>query len=271
MKKLTGFLIAILILFSGCKEQEPTPRTLMDLFTPYYEYHNGKIKSVKEENFWAVEKDGQIEKGNLLTEKDREDSLAWTDDFEAFYNEDGIVTRVNHFNDARDVAGFWVTTIEDGKVTRADWASEDTARHYYIISYDEQGYYKESKRYNTMNDTLLNTYLFKTDENGKITEQINQNYLGEIISKQTYDYNQEGLIAEYNNFAKGDSLTYHRHYTYNDDGFIITNEIYDGEKNLTDSYKLEYTEYNDQGSWLTVIYYQKDKPTIITERTYTYY
>ena len=271
MKQFIIFLFAVLVSFSGCKEQKLPERTHMDFFTPYNEYHNGKLKSVKEENFWAVEKDGQIEKGRLVTDKDREDSSAWTGDFEAFYNEDGIVIRVDYFNDARSIEDFWVTTIENNKITRADWTEKDTAQLYSKISYDDQGNIKESKRYRTINDTLLNTYTYKTDENGNIIETVAQNHLGEMTYKYILQINQEGLVTEQKDLVKGDSLTYLRRNTYNDKGFIITDDIYDGEENLTDSYRLEYTDYNDNGSWLKVIYYRKDKPFIITERTYTYY
>jgi len=271
MKQFIIFLFAVLVSFSGCKEQKLPERTHMYFFTPYNEYHNGKLKSVKEENFWVVEKDGQIEKGRLVTDKDREDSSAWTGDFEAFYNEDGIVIRVDYFNDARSIEDFWVTTIENNKITRADWTEKDTAQLYSKISYDDQGNIKESKRYRTINDTLLNTYTYKTDENGNIIETVAQNHLGEMTYKYILQINQEGLVTEQKDLVKGDSLTYLRRNTYNDKGFIITDDIYDGEENLTDSYRLEYTDYNDNGSWLKVIYYRKDKPFIITERTYTYY
>ncbi len=231
MKRLTFFFISILILFTGCKEQQPAVKTELGFLTPYPysiapQYHYGKLKSIKEENFWAVEKDGQIEKGNLLTDKDREDSIKWTGDFEAFYNEEGVLPKINYFDDDREARGFWVTTIENNKIIRGDWTYEDTARYYFKLSYDEQGNFSESKGYRAMSDTLLNTYLFKTDQNGNILETITQNYLGEITYKITYQWNEEGLMTEQNNFAKGDSLTYARRFTYNEQGYIITDDIY---------------------------------------------
>lgn len=273
MKRLTIFFISILILFTGCKEQQPAVKTKLGIFTPYAnspEYHNGKLKSIKEEYFWAVEKDSQIEKGNLLTDKDI-DSISWSSDFEAFYNEEGVLNKINYFDDERKAGGFWVTTIENSKIIRGDWTYKDTARYYFKVSYDEQGNFSEGERYRAMSDTLLNTYLFKTDQNGNILETITQNYLGEITYKITYRWNEEGLMTEQNNFAKGDSLTYNRRFTYNEQGYVITDDIYDGKMKVTDSYIIEYLKYDDQGNWLQNVYHYNDKPFIVIERTYIYY
>ncbi|MBE0653705.1 MAG: hypothetical protein IH594_07900, partial [Bacteroidales bacterium] len=88
MKTSKMFLFLVLVLFSGCKGDEPVKTVTLSFYTPYQdipEKLNGQIKSVKEMNYWAIEKNGNFEPGELITRKDR-DSLQWSSDFTAYFN-----------------------------------------------------------------------------------------------------------------------------------------------------------------------------------------
>jgi len=61
MKQLSLLLVCIALMLTSCKKPQSAKTTVIGWWTPYYfmpEQLNGKVKSVKEQNYWASIKDG---------------------------------------------------------------------------------------------------------------------------------------------------------------------------------------------------------------------
>ncbi len=73
MKKMILYCCIIAIIAGACARNKPTEKTVLGMGSNYYlipQTFNGKIKEIKEINYWAIEKDGQITKGQMMTKKD---------------------------------------------------------------------------------------------------------------------------------------------------------------------------------------------------------
>ena len=173
MKKIILAILSVLRLVS-CKQSEKKN----DLTE---ENLKGKVKSIKEITYEAVEKFGQIEKGNVL----------YCLSYFTIYNEKGNKIEKNHYEfDGR----------LDYKVT---------------YKYDENGNKIEKNDYDS-DGSLDSKTTYKYDEKGNIIEINNYNSDGSLYSKHTYKYDEKGNIIEINNYNSDGRLknTYTYKYEY---------------------------------------------------------
>ncbi len=272
MRTLFILLFIGLFLSTGCTEKESKKTTALFEFTPYDsspEYLNGQLKSVKELNYWAIEKNGQYEPGNLLTDKER-DSLNWSSDFTAFYNESGLVTRVDYVTDEMKINS-WVTEIENNQILKATWIEQDTPRVYTKLLYDEQGRHNGNQRYRSGVDTLINKFSATLDEKGNVTEAKSYNSSGELTRKYSVTWNDLSLVTGLMSFNASDSLLNSFRNEYNDKGFYTKAEYLNGKGEIIRTVKNDYTEYDKHGNWVSALIFDNDKPFLICKRVYEYY
>jgi hypothetical protein len=272
MKTLLMLSLIGLVLSTGCKEKEQKKTTALFYFTPYEnapEYLNGQLKSVKELNYWAIEKNGKFEPENLITRKER-DSLRWSSDFTAFYNESGVLTRIDYVSYEWKINS-WVTENVNNLLTKATYVTLDTPRVYFKLLYDEKGMNIESQRYRSGIDTLLNKYLLTHDEKGNIVEVKSFNSSGKLTNKDNFTWNDSYLVIGNMSYNSSDSLLSSSRAEYNDKGFYTKAEYLNGKGEIIRTIKMDYTEYDEHGNWLSALIYENDKPFIICKRIYEYY
>jgi hypothetical protein len=58
---------------------------------------------------------------------------------------------------------------------------------------------------------------------------------------------------------------------YNDKGFYVKAVYLDGNGEVTRTNRVDYTEYDEKGNWLSALIYDNDKATFICKREYEYY
>jgi len=271
MRKFFGLISIIAVLSIGCKEKEQPKTTALFLFTPYQdspEYLNGQIKSVKELNYWAIEKDGQFTAGNLITQKER-DSLNWSGDFTAFYNPDGVIEKIDYVTyDMK--TNSWKMEIADNLITKATWIRLDTPQSYYIFGYFQKKQ-TSATGYRMKDSSLLLKGEITYGEKGNHDKIKNYNSKGMLTGYNTYLWNDKSLVYEVKNFTGKDSLISSSGMEYNDRGFYIKAEYKDGKGGIVRTVKMDYKTFDDKGNWLTVVIYDGDKPVIFAKREYTYY
>jgi hypothetical protein len=272
MRKLTIVLFMGAGLLAGCKEKEQEKTTALFYFTPYSdfpEYLKGQLKTVKELNYWAIEKDGQVVPGDLITQKER-DSLNWSSDFTASYNEAGVPSRVDYVTYDWKINS-WVIDIEDNLITKATWVRLDTPRSYYKSVYDANRKHVESKGYRYGKDTLIQNVTLNYDQNGKNDAVKYFNYKGEPTGRNTYLWNEKSLVSEFNSYNSSDSLTATAIIEYNENGYYTKAEYRDGNGKILRTLKPEYIEYDDRGNWKNAVIYDNGKLTFYCKREYVYY
>ena len=139
----------------------------------------GKVKSIKETTYKAVDKFGQIEKGDVLN------------NYFNIYNEKGNKIEDNFYD-------------SDGNLS-----SKDT------YEYDEKGNNIEKNNYDS-DGSLNSKTTYKYDKKGNKIEDNSYDSDGSLNSKTTYKYDEKGNMIEYNTDGRfGEKYTYKYEYDKN--------------------------------------------------------
>ena len=177
MKKIILAILSVLRLVS-CKQSEKKN----DLTE---ENLKGKVKSITENTYEAVDKFGQIEKGDVLVHS----SAVYTDagHFE-ICNEKGNKIEENYYN-------------SNGRLY-----SKTTYK------YDEKGNMIEDNFYDSDDGSLIYKNTYKYDEKGNKIEEYHYDEDGKFNYKNTYKYDEKGNNIEKNNYDSNGRLD--SKYTY---------------------------------------------------------
>ena len=176
MKKIILAILSVLYLVSyGQLEKKSEKKN--DLTE---ENLKGKVKSIKETPYEAVEKFGQIEKGDMLNTY-----------FTIFtiYNKKG-------------------NTIEEN-----DYNSDGSLFSKFTYKYDEKGNIIEKNDYDSDGRLDYKT-TYKYDEKGNMIEATYYNSDGRLSSKTTYKYDEKGNTIEENDYNSDSSLNSKTTYKY---------------------------------------------------------
>ena len=155
MEKIILVILSVLCLVSCNQSEKKNDLTEENL--------KGKVKSITENTYEAVDKFGQIEKGDVLVDS----SAVYTDDGHfKIYNEKGNKIEENYYN------------------------SNGSLIYKNTYKYDEKGNKIEENYYNS-NGRLYSKTTYKYDEKGNMIED---NFYdsddGSLIYKNTYEYDK---------------------------------------------------------------------------------
>ncbi|MFK8271821.1 hypothetical protein [Capnocytophaga stomatis] len=219
----------------------------------------GRVKSINIRFYEAIEKFGQIEKGERFEQ----------DELNKFtrYNKEGNKEEEIFYNRDESLKG----TVK--------------------YKYDNKGNTSELIFYFNDGTSLLGTK-YKYDEKGNKIEENNYQTDGEIDSKVTFLYDNKNNLIEKNEYMSDGSLKYRWKYTYNK-GFNTEIKVYgsngDFRGQMTFSYnekgdvleenqkgknyemRMVYKDYDLHSNWTRQIWYEKGKPKGIVEREIQYY
>ncbi len=273
MRKLVFAILGILLVLSGCKTTpEPVKTTALSYLTPYQifpEYLKGQLVSVEEMNYVATMVDGEVVKGELMNKEIR-DSLNWSQNFTAYFNENGEMTHIDRYYDDNDVRT-WRAEYKDNLMIYAEWIRDDTVRYYHNIEYTELGLLSSSKYFSAKDDELLSSFKYTTNEDGYWTGGIGFNAEGDKLNSRTMDLNEKNLTEDYKLFNENDSLLSEIKCTYNDKGFYTRAVFLTGTGEVRRTNDIEYTRYDEMDNWLESRIYDNGELISICERKYEYY
>lgn len=274
MKKIYFLLAAIIMAFSTCNTPTPKPQatTVIQFFTFFQNnplFLNGKVKSVKYRTYWAVKNNDAIEKGDLITNEER-DSIKFLYDFFAHINEEGVIEKSETL-DGDEVLSYWEIEIEGQVFTLAKEVVNDTVKSVAKYKYDENSHMVAVDVYRGGIDTLLSHYEVTTNEDGFVTKYNSLSKEDEVLYRYTFDLDENNRYIEQKNYNKKDSLVYHRKIIYNDKGLESDSEIMVSSKYTGDKYKYEYTAYDEKGNWTRMNYYSNGELISVEELEIEYY
>ena len=176
MKKIILATLSVLCLVSCNQSEKKNDLTEENL--------KGKVKSITENTYEAVDKFGQIEKGDVLVDS----SAVYTDDGHfKIYNEKGNKIEENYYN------------------------SNGSLIYKNTYKYDEKGNIIEENYYNS-NGRLYSKTTYKYDEKGNKIEEYHYDEDGKFNYKYTYKYDEKGNNIEKNNYDSNGRLD--SKYTY---------------------------------------------------------
>jgi hypothetical protein len=272
MKKLILPLTIAAVMTFSCTTEKPAGTTILGDGTPYSnspEIMVGKVKTVVEKNYWAIPDGDSYKKGNILTRAEH-DSLGWTDDFEAVYDENGVIVVCTGLDENGNPAWKNESIIENKLVTKRNLIRKDTLRIYDHFKYDKNGFLISGTRLRAGVDTLLFSVNIKTNSVGYPTEFQLINSKGEPAEKYVYTYDEQNRFTQFEVFDKEGKFNYRYEVKYNDKSKVSELKIRDKDNNITGSNYFIY-EYDEKGNWVKAVVKDDNNHVVIEERSYTYF
>ncbi|HUX53206.1 MAG TPA: hypothetical protein VMV56_02195 [Williamwhitmania sp.] len=272
MKQITLLLICTAMLLAGCKKPNPAGNTVLGWWTPYYfmpEQLNGKVKLVKEQNYWASIVDGKLVKGKLISPTDRI-NLGWTDDFDVLFDENGQVQKSDYTDNNGLLIGSWVITLENGIPALANWIVRDSTTMTVLIKNDDRGNMVENQFFKGTSNQLLYRTDWVYNANKEFIKAIWYDNNGKLTKSNRYTWNSNHCVTDVEAYSANDSLKGRFKIVYNNKGFSKKQERFNADNNKLKSVNIEY-EYDKIGNWTKATFYEDEKPVAIAERSYIYY
>lgn len=302
MKKFKKLLVVILFLTQYKITQAQ--------YLPYYDRKEswnglqmmnlkGKVKSLKQTTYLAIDSAGVAKKGTKRSEPDqisvRSDSYVEFDDKgrmyrEAYYNllGGGGDTLGHTYNDVKkteEITGQGSDGIiymrylykydKKGKIIEdsiSQWVGNK--KYFYQVltyKYDEKG--DETERTYYSSDSKLNNYktIFKYQKKENQTIKEGYDEKGAIRFKTSFKTDSQGnKIEEYYYTADCKVLEHILRFKYDDYGNVIQKEYYKPENSSTIIWAYKY-EYDKSNNWIKRTDFEKGKATYILERNLEYY
>lgn len=286
MKKLFLCLIILRITVTTANAQGKNELRELNL--------KGKVKSVRETSYQAVQKQGTVEKGKRKMEAPK-----YYRDFYVVLNEKGNKIEKTEYNS--DGSSFVKLIYQyDGK---GNTVSEDryngdgslAKKNQFTYNFDDHGNMIE-KNWIQPNGSLGDKTVFKYDDKGNIIEMSWFNEDGSSGGKGTRRCDEKGNMVEGVYFKPDGKIDWRYTYRYDEKGNRVEENIYKGEKFIIkyfrkfDEYGNEteidwckengkpyrkYSskfEYDSNGNWIRQTQFKKEnKPTYILERELTYF
>jgi hypothetical protein len=272
MRKLISTTLVVMLVFSGCS-QKNTKTTVLQWGTDYSntpEFLKGNIKEVTQNTFWAVEKDGKIEKGALLTMKNNRDSGVLSG-FHAIFDNSGKLISCDYFGDNQKINWSIANDFKDGKVAKENWIRNDTVFAKSFFSFDDKGFIDSIRMMNALADTLNALLVLTNDERGNFTRMDNFNSKGHLSNYGLFTIDEAGRVTKAAWYLpKNDTIQGQQFYAYNDHGFCDSFKAFDKTNKLVIAVTGALT-YDDKGNWTRVVWSKNGKPWVMDERSYIYY
>jgi hypothetical protein len=274
MKKIVFIWGLCVLIACSCAQQKSADKTVLGLGTDYMYYPetlHGKIKHLTETNYWAVEKDGKITKGNPMTWKDL-DSVGSTKNIVADFDEKGSLTRYDLIDENKVAINSTIGIIENGRYKKLLYKIKDSTAQYQITDYDDRGFISGGKMYNAQNDTVLFSFKFNNDDKGNYTKIEFFSPKGLKGSSQVFALNEAGKVIEAKFFNKYDTLRQTFLNSYDDKGTLVKQTVKTERPVSSTTWNLKDLLSDDHGNWIqSYSNVENGKFKLFVERTYVYY
>jgi hypothetical protein len=273
MKKIIFLSLIISLLNGSWVINKPAEKTVLGMWTDYYLIPNtlkGQVKEVKELNYWAIEKEGKIAKGAIMTKKDL-DSVGSTPNLAAFFDEKGILTKYNTL-DGENATQSNIATIKNGKYERWDQKQNDKPLYYIIPEYDSKGNLGSATSYRPVADTVVNKVVLGYDTKGNYNRIEYYNSKNNKTGYHVCTVDNEGNYIEADYFNKADSLSFTLTNKFDRNGNIIMQTTLNVKTKVSGVWDCKVLKTDAKGNWIeTYADIDNGKFKIFSERTFIYY
>ncbi len=273
MKKLVFILLSFALITTACKKQKPAEYTVLGRYTPYENFPEklvGKVEKITEINYWAIPRGDTYTRGDRLTIKDR-DSLNWTNDFEAVYDNSGELVRCIFLDENNLTYRLRELFKENNLTASLKYTRDDTLRYIDKITYNADGDISEISNFSASPDSLLSKGKFIYSPKKDTITEYWSNYRGDPYGKVIEIYNAEGQFIRKEAYDEKGDFAGAVEVRYNDKGKISSLTSYNKDTSIFSTDEMTY-EYDTKGNWIKAIV--KDSPSgkvVCAERTYSYF
>lgn len=281
MKTITFTCVMAIVIIVGCSQKKPDMKTILSCGEYYFspEILKGKVKTFKEQNYWAIEKDGMITKGDLIAWKDI-DSVGLSHSFIVYFDNSGSATRCDLLYDDNTIKFSSVFTYANGKCIRRDDIPIDITKlswflqpKYWIpLSYDVSGHLISGADFRTKVDTLMERQISTYNDKGNVTKMDCFDSRNKKWESRMFAYDSKGNVTQMKFFGKNDSLVYTALSEFNDAGFLTKIDYVDGNSGIVTKCVIKDISFDDHGNLLEYFTNIDDgKYKILSERSIIYY
>lgn len=283
MKKLFYLVSATILLVSCTNINANNSLTFKGL--------KGNVKSVSSACYEAIERFGEIQKGNLIMDADTwiplYAGLLWD------FDEDGNLLKETAFDFHGDISQVVKYDYKGHNEVSMRIYDKDGALTYSWETIFNEGKPVNIKRYSSHGDSNdqsiecefdgLRVKSEKRYKNGELIEIIENEYKNNLLA-HSITKDKDGNIT-YENYSEWTDLgqPLHRHYISNGEDAIVENIGYNEQMLPIQYYRtgkfsggevacsFDYTSFDKQGNWLTRVIKVEDTPVCVEERTIEYY
>jgi YD repeat-containing protein len=210
----------------------------------------GKIKNMKSVTYRAVDKFGQIHKGEMITQITNK------------YNNKGHLTEQIKIEDGESNTKTYTYKYDNNgkRIEESDYNSDKELLAKHIYRYNHAGKLTECFVYDGLDSSLVGKFLYQYSDNGNCEERLYSAY-GTLSKKAIYD-NKYNLLEEY---------------TYDDNGYLEAKNVYEyKDGHLISAFAYDYFDElirqmscNDKGDGIEFLFYEDGKTEKYTS-TYKY-
>jgi hypothetical protein len=272
MKAILLILVLTSALTMGLYSQQPKDVIILEHSTAYADFPeclNGKIKELHHHSYWAVQKNGQIEKGALLTEKEHQDNSLYYD-FQLFFDPAGNLLRSDYIGDNSAVVFSYLNEFRNNKQVKEICVTNNTkVSAEALFNYDENGFLKEILMTWISPDSTGKLAIL-TDTKGNKTQIKSFDSHNDYTGRADYLWDENNHVVQIISYSAKDQFVNKIELNYNDHGFIKTSKVYDANGKIQFDINGDYT-YDNKSNWLTCVWSVSGKPKFLCERTYLYY
>lgn len=253
---LVIFSIAFLGSTSSCSDSQFSDLDELKL--------KGKVKSIKETSFEAIEKDGEIITGKRAKPSWKKDSYRGFNrkrelTEELIYNSNGSLRSISTFK-----------SLNNNSVLESIFQPTGELKFKQIANFNDNGKLVEKIRFNLDGETLVrNLYLY--DENGnRIEDKQYFNTDKDPSIKTEYKYDALGNKIEEYMYNPEDNLIAKWFSKYDDQNSLVEENYYYADGSLS-AQEIYFYEFDKKGNWIQQIVVSQGVPKYIVIREIRYY
>ncbi len=253
------FLASLLILVTGSCSRKKVENDLLR-----WPLH-GKVESIEEKSFRAIDQSGIIVRGPRETPPDmRSDRVA-------FFDTRGNLTEIFYYDSDDRPAGrvVFLRSDDNRRVERYEYGIDGRRVSLTLIRYNSEG--RRLERTNYSSDTISESRTFyRHDSRGNVIDLKWYSTYGTLLMHISSEFDKRGHKISEKEYDNDNVMVSRRVYTndpngnstemveYNADGAILTKRTY--------TY-----EYDSIGNWLKMVVFEEGIPKYIRERKIQYY
>ena len=252
----------------------------------------GKVNSLRQFSYVAIEKFGEISKGERASGSESGNSK----NMEIIFSENGNEIEINQWESSgnRGIKRIFKYDIKGNRIEENYYQPDGSLLAKVKLEYDdkgnkvkqnrsfpeylgivENGTYKYDSKGNLIEENHYNlnglalTLKPEYDDNGNKVETNRYNPNGSLGGKWTYKYDTKGNLIEDNSYKSDGSLDIRRTFKYDDKGNEIESSSH--KPRGKDSRGARKYKFDKKGNWIKEIHFRNEVAQSITEGVFEYY
>jgi len=262
MKKLFPLIIIACMALGSCENSASGEKKVEQL--PLNDLQkdrlSGKVTSVRQRVYWALEKFGRMDKGKLQNMSSQ--------DYLRVYNDDGYLIEATHYDASNKVVSSRKIEYNAARlITVEEIYKESALSERVVYTYDDDNRLIKKEKFNNEGKIKeWEQYLY--GKNGLVQDEDWYKGDGTLSCKYVYIYDDALRVTEKQKYWGGGSLAQKEYYYYDTATGFLSETASEKYKNKEASFDYRYVfgNYNSFGDWCKRAQYNEDGDEIGTSK-----